>query len=391
MIERKLLHPILERMKSPEAIVVTGMRRVGKTTLLRQVFDRVDSDNKLFLDLENPLHQKYFEETDYEAIAYQLSVLGMHLKRRAHVFLDEIQFVRQMPSIVKYLSDHYQIKFFLTGSASFYLKHLFSESLAGRKFLYELYPLDFEEFLALKGESATVPHASITREPLYTHLQTLYKEYVEFGGFPGVVGKSSVSEKRDALNDIFASYFNKEVLQLGDFRNNQLVRDLMLLLLERIGSRLDVSKLSAELGVSRPTLKEYLAFLEGTYFVSFVRPYSHSRDVEIRGAPKFYACDSGLAMQIAKVEFGRVFENAIFHQLRMRTGALNYYRRKSGAEIDFIAARNKKKEAYEVKLKATARDGEALQRLARDLQIRDAHLISYRFSHGVRTRYGFQI
>jgi len=371
--------------------VVTGMRRVEKTTLLRQIFERITSDNKLFLDLENPLHQKYFEEIDYEAIAYEFSTLGLNLKMRSYVFLDEIQFVRTMPSIVKYLSDHYPIKFFLTGSASFYLKNVFSESLAGRKYLYELYPLDFEEFLTLKGESAKVPPDYITRESLYTHFQTQYKEYVEFGGFPGVAAKSSAPEKRDALNDIFSSYFNKEVLQLGDFRNNKIVRDLMLLLLERIGSRLDISKLSAELGISRLTLKEYLAFLEGTYFISLVRPYSRSRDVEIRGAPKFYACDSGLAMQIAKVEFGRVFENAIFHQLRAQGVALNYYRKKTGVEIDFLVTRDKKKEAYEVKLKGTERDQNTLDRLAQELSIEDASLISFHFASKAKAWYGFQV
>lgn len=391
MIERKLLHPILDRLESPETIVITGMRRVGKTTLLRQIFDRIHSDNKLFLDLENPLHQKYFEETDYEAIAYQLSALGIHLRKRSYVFLDEIQFVRQMPSIVKYLSDHYPIKFFLTGSASFYLRNLFSESLAGRKYLYELHPFDFEEFLMLKGESAKVPHEYITHSALYGHFQTLYKEYVEFGGFPGVVGKLSAQEKRDALNDIFSSYFNKEVLQLGDFRNNQLVRDLMLLLLERIGNRLDISKLAAELGVSRPTIKEYLAFLEGTYFINLVRPYSRNRDTEIRGAPKFYACDSGLAMQIAKVEFGRVFENAIFHQFRTQGVSINYYRKKTGLEIDFIVTKNKERKAYEVKLKATGRDKSIISRLARELHIQDVGLISYHFIPEITAWYGFQV
>lgn len=388
MIERKLLAPILARLKSPEAIVVTGMRRVGKTTLLRQVFDRVDSDNKLFLDLENPLHQKYFEETDYEAVAYQLSVLGITLKTKSYIFLDEIQFVHQMPSVVKYLSDHYPIKFFLTGSASFYLKHLFSESLAGRKYLYELYPLDFEEFLVLKGEKLKVPRERISSVALHEQFQTLYKEYVEFGGFPGVVAKSSASEKLDALNDIFTSYFNKEVLQLGDFRNNQTIRDLMVLLMERIGSRVDASKLAAELGISRPTVKEYLSFLEGTYFITLIPPYSRSRDVEIRGAPKVYCSDSGLVAQLTKVEFGRVFENAIFHQLRGRGKKLQYFQKKTGVEIDFVVDG---KEAYEVKLRATERDASTLARLADELHIKTTNLVSYHFVPKTKTLYGFQV
>lgn len=388
MIERKLITLIFARLKSSEAIVITGMRRVGKTTLLRQVFDRVDSGNKLFLDLENPLHQKYFEETDYEAISYQLSVLGIDLKKRSYVFLDEIQFVRQMPSVVKYLSDHYPIKFFLTGSASFYLKNLFSESLVGRKYLYELYPLDFEEFLALKGVTLKVPHEHIASVVMYEQFQTYYKEYVEFGGFPGVVAKSSVEEKRDALNDIFTSYFNKEVLQLGDFRNNQAIRDLMLLLMERIGSRVDISKLAAELGISRPTVKEYLSFLEGTYFISLIKPYSRSRDVEIRGAPKVYCSDSGLVSQLAKVEFGRVFENAIFHQLRVRAKTLQYFQKKTGVEIDFVVD---EKKAYEVKLKSTERDGRTLARLASELRLKDTNLVSYHFTPNIRALYGFQV
>lgn len=388
MIERKLFAPILARLKSPEAIVVTGMRRVGKTTLLHQVFDRVSSDNKLFLDLENPLHQKYFEETDYEAISYQLSVLGIHLKKKSYVFLDEIQFVRQMPSVVKYLSDHYPIKFFLTGSASFYLKHLFSESLAGRKFLYELYPLDFEEFLTLKGETLNMPSGYIASATVYEQFQTHYKEYVAFGGFPGVVAKSSAAEKRDALNDIFTSYFNKEVLQLGDFRNNQTIRDLMILLMERIGSRVDISKLAAELSVSRPTIKEYLSFLEGTYFISLIPTYSRSRDVEIRGAPKVYCSDSGLASQLAKIEFGRVFENAIFHQLRVRVKTLQYFQKKTGVEIDFVVDG---KEAYDVKLKATERDARTLTRLSQELHLKNTHLVSYQFAPKTRAWYGFQV
>lgn len=388
MIERKLLHPILARLKSPEAIVITGMRRVGKTTLLRLIFERLESKNKLFLDLENPINQKYFEKDDYEAIAYNLSVLGIDIHKKSFIFLDEIQFCRIIPSVVKYLSDHYSMKFFLTGSASFYLKNLFTESLAGRKYLFELYPLDFEEFLVLKGEISRLPRDESVSQELYTHLQTLYQEYVEFGGFPGVAAKSSAEEKSEALKDIFSSFFNKEVLQLGDFRNNQIIRDLMLLLLQRIGSRLEMAKIASELGISRLTLKEYLAFLEGTYFISLVKPFSRSRDVEIRGAPKIYCIDSGLANQLAKVEFGHVFENAIFHQLRARGQAINYYRKKTGVEIDFIV---NGKEAYEVKLMATLRDQNTLRRLAKELSLEKTLLVSYKFTQVKGVNYGFQI
>ena len=381
---RKLYAQIADRIDAPEAIVITGMRRVGKTTLIRQVYDNLATNNKIFLDLENPINQKYFEEENYEAIKYQLEVLGIDFSQKGYVFLDEIQFVRNLPSVVKYLIDHYKIKFFLTGSSSFYLKNLFSESLAGRKIIYELFPLDFEEFLQLKDSKLNIP--GYVGKILYQTIIPLYKEYVEFGGFPGVVTKKSVEEKREALQDIFTTYFNKEVLSLGGFRNNQTVRDLMLLLINRIGSKVDVQKLSTELGVTRITINEYLAFLEGTYFISLIPAYSTNKDVEIRGAKKVYLCDSGLANNLQNISFGSVFENAIYHQLRFK-GELMYYQRKSGVEIDFILNRQT---AWEVKTKANSNDVKKLNRLVKTVGVTKSKVISFEYSNAP-VIFGFQI
>ncbi len=383
-MQRQLYKDIIRNLDTPEALVVTGMRRVGKTTLYQQVFDTIKSDNKIFLDLENPINQKLFEETNYENIKYSLEVLGIDFSKKGYIFLDEIQFVRNLPSVVKYLIDHYQVKFFLTGSSSFYLKNLFSESLAGRKIIYELFPLDFEEFLELKGSNLTI--SKQINEVSYLRFIPLYKEYIEFGGFPGVVTKQSIEEKRQGLNEIFTTYFNKEVLSLGGFRNNQVVRDLMLLLMSRIGSKIDVQKLSQELGVTRVTINEYLAFLEGTYFISLISPFSTNKDVEIRAAKKVYLCDSGLVNNLVNISFGGIFENTVYNQLRYR-GELNYYQRKSGAEIDFIL---NKKEAWEVKTKGTKQDIRKLNRLMESLKLLKGNVVSFDYTNA-SVVFGFQI
>ena len=132
-------------LNSPEAIIINGMRRVGKTTVLAYFYDYIASKNKIFIDLENPINRKYFEEDNYEQIKISFEVLGIDFSRQAFIFLDEIQFVKKLPSIIKYFIDHYKVKFFLTGSASFYLKNLFTESLAGRKYIFELFPLSFKK------------------------------------------------------------------------------------------------------------------------------------------------------------------------------------------------------------------------------------------------------
>lgn len=372
IIERELERAITPYLESSEAIVVTGMRRTGKTTLLQSLYKKISSENKLFLDLENPLHQKYFEEEDYEKVRANLEVLGLTLRQRAYLFLDEIQLVRRLPSIVKYLSDHYPIKFLLTGSSSFYLKNLFTESLAGRKALFTLFPLSFREFLALKEEMLAIPPAE---ESLSTAIFALfsrhYDEYVRFGGFPGVVAKDSTQEKKRALEDIFTSYYQQEVVQLGDFRRASLVRDCMLLLLARVGNKVDVQKLASELGVSRPTIYEYLAFLEGTYFITLVKPWSRSRDVTLRGAGKVYAIDSGLLRAVASVSDGSLFEQAVFQALRWR-GTVHYYAKRR-TEVDFIL---NGEDAFEAKLRATERDLRRLRRITAALGLKGARVVA---------------
>lgn len=386
IIEREIYAKIKSVLGSREAIIITGMRRVGKTTLLKYIFDNLSSANKIFLDLENPVNQQYFEEKNYEKILDNFKFLGLDAIEKGYVFLDEIQFVKNAASVVKYLSDNHDIKFFLSGSASFYLKNLFSESLAGRKYIFELFPLSFKEFLALKGIKIFIPAPSeqIT-EAMFSAINLYYDEYLSYGGFPGVVKKDSIQEKTMALDDIFSSYFQMEVQYLGDFRKTNTVRDLMLLLMQRTGSRLDVQKLSSELGVSRPTVSEYVSFLESTYFIKLVSPFSRNRDSEIRRSRKFYLCDTGLINRFAKLHEGLLFENAVFSALRLG-GEVNYYQKKSGAEIDFVLD---KKYAFEVKINPRKQDLNKLRNIANELKIKDYKIVSRKFSRLRGITYGF--
>jgi predicted AAA+ superfamily ATPase len=385
----RLLYDEIEKyLTQPEAIIITGMRRTGKTTLLRYIYDRIGSDNKVFLDLENPLNRKYFEEENYESIRSSLNVLGVNVAKQAFVFVDEIQFVRNLPSVVKYFIDHYKVKFFLTGSASYYLKNLFAESLAGRKYIFELFPLSFGEFLAFKEININIAgDGTDVSKTVCDLIAPHYEEYITFGGFPGVVLKEGSEEKNKSLDDIFSSFFQLEVLQLGDFRRNNIVRDLMLLLAQRSGSKLDILKLSSELGVSRHTLSNYISFLEGTYFIQTIKPFSRGRDTEIRKMPKIYLCDTGLANRLARLDEGTLFENCVFNNLRLR-GEVAYYQKKSGVEIDFVVG---KKVGYEVKVLPRTTDIVKLQGLCNEVGLNDCTIISKRYSKLENIMYGFMI
>ncbi len=388
IIERQIYKEIKKYLTSPEAIIITGLRRTGKTTLIKYIYEKINSTNKIFLDLENPLNQRYFENDNFEQIKFTFETLGLNFNKKTYIFLDEIQLVRNIPNIVKYFIDHYNVKFFLTGSTSFYLKNLFSESLAGRKYIFELYPFNFQEFLLLKQIGISLPskHSKITSS-IYQTLIRYYEEYMIYGGFPQVILKESVEEKKKVFEDIFSSYFQLEIKQLGDFRKISKIRDLIILLYSRVGTKLDINKLSQEINISRPTIYEYISFLEGTYFIKLVKPYSKNKDIEIRKTPKIYACDSGLLNYLVNLDKGRIFEQNIFQQL-INKGEVNYYQKKGGQEIDFILD---KKISFEVKLTPTQSDLNRLKRLSSAIDIKNYKIISYNFSNLDNIIYPFDI
>lgn len=385
---RDVLKEINPYLQSPEAVILTGMRRTGKTTILNFIRKQVASKNKLFLDLENPLNRKYFEEEDYERIKAALEFLGIDFKKRAYIFLDEIHHIKKLPSVVKYFIDHHEVKFFLTGSASFYLKNLFTESLAGRKIIFEVFPLTFREFLEFKEAKFKMPEsgAEITKA-IFDTIDRLYDEYLLYGGFPEVVLKDTVQAKAKALEDIFTSFFQLEVIQLGDFRRNDVIRDLMLLLMQNTGSKTDIQKLSRDLKISRPALYDYLAFLEGTYFIKTIRPFSRGRSTEVRKVPKVYVCDTGLANHFARLAAGHIFENSVFQNLRTK-GEINYYLKKSGVEIDFIL---NQETAFEVKISPRESEIKRLKGLSAQIGLKDCKMISKNYSELEGVVYAFML
>lgn len=283
-----------------------------------------------------------------------------------------------MPQIVKaikYLFDHYDIKFFLTGSSSFYLKNLFPESLAGRKIIFEIFPLDFEEFLVFKDIKSVLNQSFRQKDQeksiiTYERLIRLYDEYLEYGGFPQVVLAENPKLKSLALEDIFKSYFEKDVRTIADFKNLSAFRDLLLLLLTRSGAKVDITKLASEIGVSRPTIQGYISFLKETYFIDLISAYSKSLDRRVSVSKKLYLCDTGLINRFAKVSEGSLFENSVYLNLR-KYGKVSYFQKRGGSEIDFIL--DEKSIAIEVKQSAADADYNKLKRIGSKLGLKECY------------------
>lgn len=349
--KRKVYTDLLLHAQTPLVTVLTGMRRTGKTTLIQQLLLDIPNKNSLYLDLQRPDNRELFDEKNYEAIQKSFIARGLSASEPMVIALDEIQLAPDVSSAIKYLSDHHKIKFIVTGSSSYYLKNLFSESLSGRKKLFELHPLDFGEFLTFKeiSFSQTDWEKGEFNTPEYSRLSSYYEEYIRFGGFPQVVLAQSETEKRDLLSDIMSSYVNIDIRSLADFSDERNLYSLAKLLAGRIGSRVEYTNLSQLVGLSRPTVTNYISFFEKTYLINTVPVYTKSVDREIVKSRKLYFCDTGLANTLAEISSGAQFENTLFNQLA-GIGQVQYFALKTGHEIDFILNNNLAIEAKETPL-----------------------------------------
>lgn len=365
--ERIIYKELKEHLNKKYITVITGLRRTGKTTLLKKLLEDFDGNNKVYIDLERIDNRELFSEKNYENIITALSSRGLNFNKKTLIAIDEVQFLPSISSVIKYLYDNYQIKFLITGSSSYYIKNLFSESLAGRKKVFELHTLNFSEFLVFKeisfSAAKTIGKKFISSE--YERLKNFYNEFISYGGFPEVVLSKNISDKRDLINDILSSYINIDIKNISEIRDKKNIHNLLKMLAVRAGTRLDYSKISSLTGISRPTVYNYIDLLENTFVITRVPVFAKNPDREIVKSPKIFINDNGLLNQLAEVSSGIQFENAVFNQLKFY-GTLQYYSLKTGNEIDFILNGNT---AIEVKETATIQDKTRLKNLARNLNI----------------------
>ncbi|MBE0479121.1 ATP-binding protein [Candidatus Aerophobetes bacterium] len=343
------IEPFVER---DEIIVILGARQVGKTCLLRYIQKKLKGEGKstFFIDLED-IEVRGAIKSAQDLLSY-LRALG-YGGGRAYLFIDEVHYMQNATSILKYLHDHHpELKFFITGSSSLKLRFKLGEPLTGRKIIFILYPLSFREYLLFSKNEEMIQALTSLRnrkipEPFLSRISKSYEEYVIWGGYPKVIMTPSFDIKAEILKEIFTTYLEKEVRGLIREEMFERFNYFVRFLAAQNGNLLKILEVSKELGVQRSTVQRYLTILEETFMAKRLLPVAKSRQKELTRTPKFYFFDTGFINFLTKdfrplrmhPNLGSLVETSIFTSLLRGLSPLEeiyFWRMKNGQEVDFI-------------------------------------------------------
>lgn len=365
MFERQIVSTIIDKVDTPEVLLITGARQTGKTTALKQIHDKLKEAGKdiFYLTLEDPEYLRLLNE--HPDRIWQ--IIHPNNKERQVVLIDEIQYLANPSHFLKY---HYDVnldklKLIVTGSSAFYLDKQFNDSLAGRKRIFHLPTLGLKEFLVFKGRTDLSDALSMlnSEEPDLQKLTikqsrdiiALSNEYLIYGGYPAVVLAPNLSDKQEILYDLFTSYLKRDFLESGITQTDKAYH-LLKLLAFQIGSELNKNKLATEIGIAKSVLDNMLNTFQATFHLNLIRPFFNGHPKELRKMPKVYLMDLGLRNAILKNynaipdrdDVGKLYENYIYRYFAdtFPQSEINYWRTQSGQEVDFILDG---KRAYEVK------------------------------------------
>lgn len=372
LFKRNLLQAIEPYLGSGECLAIYGARQVGKSTLLRYLMQNYLRENVFYLDLElGPLLDlcnKGAEET-YRYVLQK----GAQEQKKIYLVIDEIQYLEDPASFIKVFHDHYpQVKLLVSGSSTFQIKKKFRQSLAGRIVAFELYPLNFAEFLLFKGKEYQLqPDNS---ETINKELVPLAEEFIRFGGYPQIVLEESEEKKQTYLAQLINTYVRKDIRDIGNIRNISSFNRMLEILAAQSGQLLNVLEISNTMGISRTTVLEYLDLLENTFIIRLLRPFHQNIRSELSKNPKIFLMDTGMMhllwlKEFPKTIFGNTFETFVYLELVKAGKKINFWRTTNKQEVDFIVS-GKGLQALEAKLNFNHSSRKALRFFSEKYQCR---------------------
>ncbi|MBI3298705.1 MAG: ATP-binding protein [Elusimicrobia bacterium] len=346
-ITRRCFAELVKEIRRPEISILLGPRQVGKTFLLRELQRQARKAGlrTRYFNLEIPSDLRVFNKPDSEV--FRLLTKGVDV-----VFIDEFHYLKNASKIFKAIFDsRKKVKIFASGSSSIEIHKHLKESLAGRRLVTRVAPLSFDEFSQRTPKSAAAGRTA---------------EYLTYGGLPGLLHAPDAGSKIRLLDEMLATYIQKDVKSLIKEENVRAFNNLIYLLAENQGSLLSENSLSREIGLTAATVNRHLSILENTYVYHPVYSYSRRLGNELKKSKKAYFYDLGIRNALLKdfgslrgrSDLGVLHESFVFLQLAYAlkpNTEIRFWRNKLGQEIDFVVLKDRKPFLIEVKTTLSSR------------------------------------
>lgn len=369
--KRRLFNQLLLFLERKQIISIVGLRRVGKTILLKQLIKEIlkknDVKNICFLTFDEAIFFNGATLADY-LNAYLTEISPRN--GRIYFFIDEIQYASKWQHIIKrYYDTNSRIKFVISGSSSLFLKKKTTESLAGRIFEFTLDVLSFEEYLELRKNDRAIleEHRDCSVEFLASpdilalesvekigrllaqhgnYLRKEFENYLKYGQFPEIVGESDRNTTRKYLSEsIYKKTIEYDIPKIFGAEKTEELKFLFQIMSNETGSLVNVENIAREIGLDAKTVQKYLGYFENSFLISFVYNFSKSFRKSGRSLKKVYLGSTNFFSvfhdyknnELASQQLGLLAENYCFLLLRKNYDYVSFYNIR-GREIDFMAA-----------------------------------------------------
>ena len=331
-IKRDLFNELVMYLDTKQSIGIIGLRRTGKTVLLKQIIDHLISHK---VQRDSILYFSFDEEnvSMKDVISEFLSRTGKDIlgTARLYIFFDEIQKLDGWQNQLKYYYDTYPgIKFFVSGSSSLFLKQKAEESLAGRIFLYNLPVLGFTEFLRLKGDEELIKRPEMFEEAIKEQVPMYMKRQLP----------ELVMENEHFIRMYMESIINKMVYEdltrVFPVENEDILKQILVIVSSNPGMITDYESLANDLDITRKTLVKYISYLEKGFLLQKCYNFSRNRLTSEKKMKRLYLTSSTMLYHLWEhPDIGRVVENLVVNY-----SGTSFFWRKGISEVDCVVIKN---------------------------------------------------
>lgn len=350
MIKRKYFKELENEFNFEEISVLIGSRRVGKTTIMEYLFEKV-RDKAVFLSFDSIDVLNLFENNEK---LFKEQYVDSH----EIIFIDEIQYAKNSGRILKYLFDSTKKKFVVSGSSTPEISLNSLSYLVGRVRIINIFPLNFIEFVTFKNSEKKILFSKLRKLKDVLQLKDNFEQYIKYGGYPRIA-TLPLMEKEKALNDLVDTYLLKEIKDILEYKNIFEFKNFLKHLALIDGNLINKSSISMDLGINTKKITEMIDVLEKTFILYIVRPFLKSKVKEQIKTSKIYFQDLGFKNSLInnfnelnlRQDQGNILENFVLSLFVRKGHEIKFWNYKNRYEMDFVIEQGGKIIGFECKSK----------------------------------------